>query len=148
MQGGESGGGRGGDDRIEQISSAVRAGLFGQDGAVETVAIDDDDRTAPAAAERSLAGLVFKCTVSDCSYNHDGCHAYAINVADHNGSADCGTFIPLSIKGGLDTVTSMVGACQRADCLHNRHLECAASDTHVGPGEGEHTARCLTYSAR
>ncbi|MGV9408496.1 DUF1540 domain-containing protein [Nocardia sp. NPDC003693] len=91
---------------------------------------------------------VAECTVSNCSYNHDGCHAYAINVSGHNGTADCGTFIPLTIKGGLDRVTSMVGACQRADCTHNRDLECTATDIHVGPGSGADTARCLTYSAR
>lgn len=91
---------------------------------------------------------VRECTVSNCSYNDHGCHAYAINVAGHDGSADCETFIPLSMKGGLDTVTSMVGACQRVDCTHNQNLECAASEIRVGPGEGEHSARCLTYSAR
>ncbi|WP_067813637.1 DUF1540 domain-containing protein [Nocardia inohanensis] len=91
---------------------------------------------------------VSECTVSNCSYNHDGCHAYAINVADHDGGADCGTFIALSTKGGLDTVTSMVGACQRVDCAHNQGLECAAGGIRVGPGTGEHAARCLTYSSR
>ncbi|MBF6357723.1 DUF1540 domain-containing protein [Nocardia higoensis] len=91
---------------------------------------------------------VRECTVSKCSYNHDGCHAYAINVAGHNGSADCETFVPLSVKGGLDTVTSMVGACQRADCAHNESLECTASDIRVGPGSGTHSARCLTYDPR
>ncbi|MFC4128232.1 DUF1540 domain-containing protein [Nocardia rhizosphaerae] len=91
---------------------------------------------------------VSECTVNNCSYNHDGCHAYAINVAGHNGSADCGTFVPLSMRGGLDTVTSMVGACQRADCTHNRDLECTASEIRVGPGSAEHAARCLTYTPR
>ncbi|WP_353960195.1 DUF1540 domain-containing protein, partial [Klebsiella pneumoniae] len=37
---------------------------------------------------------VSECTVTNCSYHHDGCHAYAINVAGNNGSADCETFIP------------------------------------------------------
>ncbi|GEM31180.1 hypothetical protein NN3_21870 [Nocardia neocaledoniensis NBRC 108232] len=91
---------------------------------------------------------VTECTVGDCSYNHDGCHAFAINVAGHNGSADCETFVPLSVKGGLDTVTSMVGACQRADCVHNRDLECAATEIRVGAGSAEHSARCLTYRSR
>ncbi|AHH16448.1 hypothetical protein NONO_c16470 [Nocardia nova SH22a] len=88
---------------------------------------------------------VSECTVSNCSYNHDGCHAFAINVAGTNGSADCGTFVPLSMKGGLDRVTSMVGACQRADCSHNANLECTASSIRVGPGTGDDPARCLTY---
>ncbi|WP_280418817.1 DUF1540 domain-containing protein [Nocardia carnea] len=90
---------------------------------------------------------VSECTVNDCSYNnHDGCHAYAINVSGENGSADCATFIPLAVKGGLDTVTSMVGACQRADCAHNTDLECTAGEIRVGPGRGDHAARCMTYS--
>jgi hypothetical protein len=92
--------------------------------------------------------LVTECTASNCAYNHDGCHAYAINVTSRDGSADCATFIPLSMKGGLDTVTSMVGACQRADCVHNQDLECTAAEIRVGAGTGEHAARCLTYHAR
>ncbi|WP_040834339.1 DUF1540 domain-containing protein [Nocardia brevicatena] len=91
---------------------------------------------------------VSECTVNDCSYNHGGCHAYAISVAGHGGSADCATFIPMSVKGGLDTVTSMVGACQRADCVHNQALECTAGEIHVGPGSGNHAARCMTYTPR
>ncbi|MFC8530773.1 DUF1540 domain-containing protein [Nocardia sp. NPDC057227] len=89
---------------------------------------------------------VSECTVSDCSYNHDGCHAFAINVAGENGSADCTTFIPLSGKGGLERVNSMVGACQRADCRHNQNLECSAPNIRVGIGSGDHSANCLTYS--
>ncbi|MGU3583903.1 hypothetical protein ACLBYD_12070 [Rhodococcus sp. C26F] len=52
-------------------------------------------------------------------------------------------------KGGPDTVTtSMVGTCQRADCVHNRDLECTAGEIHVGAGTEDHAARCLTYSRR
>ncbi|MEU4314357.1 DUF1540 domain-containing protein [Nocardia sp. NPDC024068] len=91
---------------------------------------------------------VSECTVNSCSYNHDGCHAYAINVSGQNGTADCATFIPLAVRGGLDTVTSMVGACQRADCAHNADLECTAGDIRVGPGEADHSARCMTYTPR
>ncbi|TXG92274.1 DUF1540 domain-containing protein [Rhodococcus rhodnii] len=91
---------------------------------------------------------VSECTVSDCSYNHDGCHAFAINVSGNNGTAECGTFVPLSAKGGLDRVTSLVGACQRADCVHNQDLECTASDIRVGAGGGDDTAHCLTYQRR
>ncbi|NLG55586.1 MAG: DUF1540 domain-containing protein [Rhodococcus sp.] len=91
---------------------------------------------------------VSECTVESCSYNvHHDCHAFAINVSGQNGSADCGTFIPLSTKGGLERVTSMVGACQRADCAHNRDLECTAPEIRVGAG-GDHNAHCLTYQTR
>lgn len=91
---------------------------------------------------------VSECTVNSCSYNHDGCHAFAINVTGQNGSADCTTFIPLATKGGLDTVTSMVGACQRTDCAHNTALECTAGAIRVGPGSAGHTAHCMTYAPR
>lgn len=89
---------------------------------------------------------VHECTVSGCSYNHDGCHAFAITVNGTNGTANCGTFIPLSSKGGLPKVVAQVGACSRADCAHNRSLECTASEVRIGPGHGDHTANCLTYT--
>ncbi|MBB5960095.1 hypothetical protein FHS29_006718 [Saccharothrix tamanrassetensis] len=90
---------------------------------------------------------VTECTVAGCSYNtHDGCHAYAITVSGVNGAADCGTFIPLSRKGGLPKVVTQVGACSRTDCVFNSSLECSAADVRVGPGTGGHAANCLTYT--
>ncbi|AMY18167.1 DUF1540 domain-containing protein [Rhodococcus kroppenstedtii] len=89
---------------------------------------------------------VTDCSVSSCSYNHDGCHAFAISVGGSNGTADCATFIPLSTKGGLDVVSPQVGACQRADCAHNKDLECTAAAVRIGAGESSDTANCLTYS--
>ncbi|WP_222266872.1 DUF1540 domain-containing protein [Modestobacter marinus] len=89
---------------------------------------------------------VSECTVDGCSYNHDGCHAFAITVRDHNGHADCGTFVPLTRKGGLPLAEAQVGACLRADCRHNEELECHADAIRVGPDiDG---ANCLTYSPR
>ncbi|MGX7828906.1 DUF1540 domain-containing protein [Actinokineospora sp. 24-640] len=88
---------------------------------------------------------VNECTVTKCSYNHDGCHAYAITVSGMNGSADCGTFVPLQEKGGLPKVVAQVGACSRADCEFNSELECTASGVRIGPGEGSHAANCRTY---
>jgi hypothetical protein len=89
---------------------------------------------------------VSECTVSACSYNdHSGCHAFAITVGGNNGAADCATFVPLTAKGGLPRVVPQVGACSRADCVHNSELECTAADIKVGMGGGEHTANCLTY---
>ena len=65
---------------------------------------------------------VSECTVTACSYNnHEGCHAFAITVSGSNGAADC---------------------------AHNVNLECTASAVRVGPGQGDHAANCLTYSAR
>ncbi|GGF36125.1 DUF1540 domain-containing protein [Williamsia phyllosphaerae] len=89
---------------------------------------------------------VSDCSVSACSYNHDGCHAFAINVSGDNGTADCATFIPLSIKGGLDVVSPQVGACQRADCSHNDNLECTAASVQIGAANAGDTANCLTYA--
>ncbi|QFZ19440.1 DUF1540 domain-containing protein [Saccharothrix syringae] len=90
---------------------------------------------------------VSECTVTGCSYNHDvHCHAFAITVSGEDGAADCGTFIPLARKGGLPRAVAQVGACSRADCVHNRELECTApGGIRVAPGEGGHDANCLTY---
>ena len=84
---------------------------------------------------------VSECTVTGCSYNHDGCHAYAVNI---NSSADCGTFLSLNQKGGLDVV-AQVGACQRQDCVHNEDLECRAPSITVGSTTAD--ASCLSYQA-
>jgi hypothetical protein len=89
---------------------------------------------------------VSECTVSGCSYNHDGCHAFAITVSGRDDSADCGTFIPLSSKGGLDRVVAQVGACSRTDCVHNTDLECSAPSVRIGAGAPSHLANCLTYA--
>ena len=89
---------------------------------------------------------VSECSVEGCSYNHDGCHAFAITITGHDGSAECGTFIPLSTKGGLDRVLAQVGACQRTDCQHNQDLECRAPAIRVGAGQD--LADCLTFTPR
>lgn len=83
-----------------------------------------------------------RCTVDSCSYNHDvGCHAGAITISgDH---AQCGTFVDISVKGGLDVV-GIVGACHRSECRHNVALECHADVVRVGAGQD--VADCLTYS--
>lgn len=94
---------------------------------------------------------VADCSVEGCGYNHDhGCHAGAVTIAGHVGDAECATFIPLSTKGGLDTVIAHVGACQRAECLHNSGLECTAPAIRVGFGHrGENVgADCLTFAPR
>lgn len=88
---------------------------------------------------------VSECAVDGCSYNHDhSCHAAAVTISSAGTDASCATFIPLGVKGGLDTVVSHVGACQRADCSYNEHLECTAESVRVGPGPDN--ADCLTYS--
>lgn len=90
---------------------------------------------------------VAECSVSGCSYNdHSHCHAAAVTIAGTPGDAECATFIPLGAKGGLDKVVSHVGACQRAECVHNSSLECTAPAVRVGPGAEE--ADCLTYEPR
>lgn len=84
------------------------------------------------------------CTVESCSYNHDdACSAAAVTIGSTPDAA-CTTFIPLGVKGGLDRVTSFVGACSKADCSHNDHLECTAESIRIG----SNSADCLTYAAR
>ncbi len=90
---------------------------------------------------------ITECTVAGCSYNdHSNCHAFAITVGGGTGDAECATFIPLSAKGGLARVTGHVGACQRADCVHNESLECTAASVKIGAGAD--AADCLTFQAR
>lgn len=84
---------------------------------------------------------VSDCTATSCAYNHDGCHAFAVNI---NASAACGTFLFLNEKGGLDVV-AQVGACQRQDCVHNEALECRAASISVGSTDAN--ADCLSYQA-
>ncbi|MES6118739.1 DUF1540 domain-containing protein [Miniimonas arenae] len=84
---------------------------------------------------------VVECAVAGCSYNHDGCTAFAVTV---DRDADCATFIDIGTRGGLDRVVAQVGACQRTDCIHNANLECTAEAVRIGPGGG--TANCLTYA--
>jgi len=86
---------------------------------------------------------VQECTVSDCAYNHDGCHAFAITIGTDQEHASCNTFFDISTKGGLDAVIAQVGACQRADCRHNAGLECRAPSIRVGPSRD--MADCMTY---
>jgi len=84
---------------------------------------------------------VSACAVSECGFNHGGCHAYAITISlDHS---HCATFLDTSQKGGLDEVTAQVGACQRTDCRHNALFECTAPAIRVGPGGG--VADCQTF---
>jgi len=90
---------------------------------------------------------VTECSVAGCSYNdHSNCHAAAVTIGGVNGDAQCATFIPLGVKGGLDKVITHVGACQRVDCVHNSSLECKAPAVRVGSGAD--TADCLTYTPR
>lgn len=87
---------------------------------------------------------VAECAVTGCSYNHDGCHAFAVTITDD--ASDCATFIDIGARGGLDRVVAQVGACQRVECKFNQFLECKAESVRIGPGAG--TANCLTYQPR
>ncbi|BDZ42468.1 hypothetical protein GCM10025865_17670 [Paraoerskovia sediminicola] len=91
---------------------------------------------------------VAECSIDGCGYNHEhGCHAGAVTIAGTSGDAACATFIPLSEKGGLDKVVAHVGACQRGECIHNDHLECAAPSIRVGAGaSSDDHADCLTFA--
>ena len=56
------------------------------------------------------------------------------------GQNGCTTFIALDEKGGLPSVHAHVGACQKADCTFNDHLECVAEKIRVSAGE------CQTFN--
>ena len=73
--------------------------------------------------------LVQDCSVSECSYNNNGCAAGAVTIGY---GRTCSTFVPLSIRGGLERKSPVVGACQKADCSFNTDLECTASAIRVG----------------
>jgi hypothetical protein len=87
---------------------------------------------------------VIECTVTQCGYNHNGCHAAAITIGRE--SAQCATFIETPTKGGVGDMLGRVGACQRADCRHNLDLECRAPSIRVAAGQD--VADCQTYDPR
>lgn len=93
---------------------------------------------------------VSECSTAGCSYNHhESCHAGAVTIATSSSGTSCATFIPLSIKGGLDKVVAEVGACHRASCTHNTSLECVASAVRIGSGPDDEThPGCLTFEQR
>ena len=85
---------------------------------------------------------VHDCAVEGFAYDAGhGCHAGAINITGSD--AECGTFIDISVSGGLPTATAKAGACHRTDCRHNDALKCRAKSIRVGPGSD--AADCLTY---
>lgn len=90
----------------------------------------------------SLA-TVTDCTVTGCSFNHDGCTAGAITMATRTPEPTCVTFISLDVVAGTKAPHASVGACQRADCVFNDNLLCTAEGVKVGDG-----ADCLTFTAR
>lgn len=86
---------------------------------------------------------VSDCSVHSCSFNHDGCTAFAITVGGSRDHASCSTFIDTSATGGLPMVLAHVGACQRTECTFNDHLMCGKTDVKIGSGAD--TAYCLSY---
>ncbi|GAB3152503.1 DUF1540 domain-containing protein [Micromonospora sonneratiae] len=86
---------------------------------------------------------VQSCTVTSCSYNQDGCHAFAISVGGEDGHAQCSTFVEMPTRGGIESMIALVGACQRSDCRHNAELECHAPAIVVSPEQA--MADCMTY---
>jgi hypothetical protein len=80
------------------------------------------------------------CTVTSCSYNHDGCHAFAITMAEE---ATCATYVEMPLKGGVEPI-GLVGACQQSACTHNVDLECHAPAIQVGSA----AADCQTFEPR
>lgn len=85
---------------------------------------------------------VQECTVHGCSYNHNGCRAFAITVGSMN-HAHCDTFVETPNKGGIESIVAQVGACKRDDCQFNIGLECRAPAITVAAGQD--MADCMTY---
>lgn len=88
---------------------------------------------------------VRQCTAVACSFNDGGCHAPAVTVAAAGRAASCATFVESPVRGGIAGITGSVGACARADCVHNSNLACTASSVEVGPAVT--ASDCLTYQA-
>lgn len=89
---------------------------------------------------------VSDCTITQCSFNKNGCAAPAVTITGSPDHATCGTFISIDARGGLPVASAHVGACQRVECVHNSDLLCTAESVVIGAG-GD-TASCLTYQAR
>ena len=85
---------------------------------------------------------VQSCTVTECGYNHDGCTAFAVTIGSLL-SAECDTYVNSGDQGGTGKALAQVGACKRADCVHNTDLECHAPAIVVGASGDK--ADCLTY---
>lgn len=86
---------------------------------------------------------VKSCARTSCSFNDNGCAAFAITVAGTSGTAQCATFIELDARGGLPSASGQVGACQHLECVHNSDLMCTAASIEV-----DSDTLCLTYEAR
>lgn len=80
---------------------------------------------------------VVECTVAGCSYNHDGCTAFAVTI---DGDADCATFIDIAARGGLDKVVAQVGACQRTTCAFNSSSSARPRPSGSAPAAARRTA--------
>lgn len=87
--------------------------------------------------------IVSACSATSCGYNHHGCHAAAITIAPASEHAHCATYIDTADKAASEDVAA-VGACSRADCVHNDHLACGAGSIEVGVSTDG--ADCLTYA--
>ncbi len=83
---------------------------------------------------------VSQCSIVSCAYNHNGCHAYAITVAE---GATCATFVESTVQGGVDAL-GFVGACQQGNCKHNMNLECRAPAIEVGAAKAD----CQTFEPK
>lgn len=88
----------------------------------------------------STVTTVKSCATTTCSYNHNGCAAFAITVGDKSA---CTTFLKLDARGGLPTSDGKVGACQLLECVHNTDMMCSAQAV-----EFDANAKCLSYEAR
>jgi len=92
----------------------------------------------------STTASISTCATTSCAFNENGCHAFAVTIGGSQGSASCGTFVTVDVRGGASGNSGQVGACQRLECAHNTDLMCTADAITVG---GDN-ALCETYEAR
>lgn len=85
--------------------------------------------------------IISSCATKSCSFNQDGCTAYAITVGGTGPTANCTTFAVLDARAGAVSDSGRVGACKRLECTHNTNLLCTAEQVSIG---GD-TADCLSY---
>ena len=88
----------------------------------------------------ATATLISSCSATTCAFNNNGCTALAITVAGDSERASCGTFAELDARS-TRAGESVVGACHRLECVHNKDLTCSnESISIVG-----NTASCADY---
>lgn len=84
------------------------------------------------------------CSTTACSFNNDGCTAFAITVGGTGEKPSCATFVALDARAALSSASGQVGSCKRLECVHNADLLCTAGEIAIAGDSAE----CLSYTPR